>query len=53
MTHQIMEDKDPTIPGPSTKLNYACNHELYWSMNHNGSKTLYMDMTLLYHNIAW
>jgi len=26
MTHQIMDDKDPAIPGPSTNMNYTCNY---------------------------
>lgn len=52
MTHQITDDKDPTIPGPSTNLNYACNHGLYQRMNRKSSETLHRDMPLLYHNVA-
>ena len=52
MTHQIMDDKDPTIPQPSTNLNYACNHGLYQRMNRKSSEPRYMDMPLLYQNVA-
>ena len=53
MMHQIMDDKDPTILGPSTNLNYACNLGRYQRMNHKSSETLYTDMPLLYHNMVW
>lgn len=52
MMHQIMDDKDPTILGPPTNLNYACNHGQYQRMNHKSSETLYTDMPLLYHNMV-
>lgn len=52
MMNQIMDDKDPTFLGPSTNLNYACNHGLYQRTNRKSSETLYTDMPLLCHNMA-